>query len=83
MRLWIAHLISNSNARNDFRDFIVDAEKSLNQALAVAVRENEMEKARGIAHEIKVYEELKKSVRREVCEQNAQVTYLDNVKQGG
>lgn len=80
MRLWIAHITSHSGALADFHNFVDGATRELNKVLAEAVRDDNMERARGIAHEIKVYEDLKKSVGREMREQRAQVTYLDSVK---
>lgn len=80
MRVWIAHLISNSSAHNDFQDWVVGAIRGLNQALADTVRTGDMESARGIAHELKVYEDLRKSIKRETREQQSQVTYINAQK---
>ena len=80
MRVWIAHLISNSSAYNDFQDWVVGAIRGLNQALADTVRTGDMENARGIAHELKVYEDLQKSIKRETREQQSQVTYINAQK---
>jgi len=80
MRIWIAHLISNSSAYNDFQDWVAGAVRGLNEVLADTVRTGDMESARGVAHELKVYEDLQKSVKREVREQRSQVTYLNETK---
>ena len=75
MRPWITHLIGNANALSDFREAMRSSIASLNITLAKAVRNNEMEQARGIAHEIKVYEELLRVVRAESHEQSTQAHY--------
>lgn len=82
MRPWMAHLISNTAAYNDFSTFVIGALNDLNKALVKAVRANDMELSRGIAHEMKVYEDLKNSVKREVLEHNANITYLNETKGG-
>ena len=82
MRPWMNAIVHNSAAYNDFYDFTRKAVEALNIVLAKAVRDDEMEKARGIAHEIKVYKDLEKSITREVQEHNAQLTYNSQVKGG-
>lgn len=75
MRPWLTHLMSSANAVSDFREAMKSSIASLNKTLAKTVRENDMETARGIAHEIKVYEELLRVVRSEQTEQTAQARY--------
>lgn len=82
MRPWMAHIVNNTGAYNDFHNWCMNAVLELNKALAIAVRAGEAEKSRGIAHEIKVYEDIQKSVKREVREHNAQVTYINETKEG-
>lgn len=80
MRPWIAHIISNAPAYNDFHTYVNEILAGLSKSLTNAVRSDKMEKARGIAHEIQVYEDLKKAVSRELREQRAQVTYINETK---
>lgn len=80
MRPWIAHLISSNSAHNDFHNWTVGAVADLNKSLLEAVHSGDIEKARGIAHELKVYENLQKSVKCEVREQSAQAIYTDQMK---
>ena len=80
MRVWIAHLISNSHALNDFRAYIDEVVVGLNKRLTQLVRDDKIEVARSVAYEIKVYEDLKKAVSRESQEQRSQTDYINETK---
>lgn len=82
MRVWIAYLISQPNAKADFEAYIYEVKKSLSEAQNAAILENRYADAAGIAHEIKVYEDLRKVVQREVREQHAQTDYLNSIEGG-
>lgn len=80
MRVWIAHLISNSNALNDFRLYTTEIIANLNKRLTTLVRDGKLDEARSVAYEIKVYEDLRKVVSRELQEQRSQTDYINETK---
>ena len=82
MRIWIAHLISNSHALSDFKVYTAEAVIDLNKKLTSLIRDGKMEKAQNIAYEIKVYEDLKKAVSRELREQRSQTDYINETRGG-
>jgi hypothetical protein len=82
MRPWIAHLLTNSSAYGDFVVYTKEAVARLNKELTKAVLAEKPEAARGIAHEIKVYNELCESVEKLLREQRSQSAYINNT-QGG
>jgi len=79
MRRWIEHLLTNASAYSDFIDWAKGAEDTLNGKIAKAIRGGSVENATGMAHEIKVYEEIRKKVEAEVRERTSQA----NHEQGG
>ncbi len=80
MRVWIAHLVSNAHALNDFRVYMTEIIADLNKRLTPFVRDGKLEEAQGIAYEIKVYEDLRKAVSRELQEQHSQTGYISETK---
>ena len=80
MRPWIAYLISNSHALNDFQAYTTEAVSGLNNKLTSLVLDGKLEEARSVAHEIKVYKGLKKDVNRELQEQRSQTDYINETK---
>ena len=80
MRVWIAHLISNSHALSDFKVYTSEAVIDLNKKLTSLIRDGKMEDAQNIAYEINVYEDLKKAVSRELQEQRSQTDYINETK---
>ncbi len=80
MRVWIAHLISNSHALSDFQAYATEAIIDLNKRLTQFVRDDKLNEARSVAYEIKVYEDLKKAVNRELQEQRSQADYISETK---
>ena len=62
MRPWIAHLISNTHALNDFKAYVAEIASDLNKKLTQCVRDGKLEEARNLAYEIKVYEDLGKGI---------------------
>ena len=80
MRVWIAHLISNSHALSDFQVYVAEAIIDLNKKLTSLIRDGKMDEAQNIAYEIKVYEDLKKAVSRELREQRSQSDYISEMK---
>ncbi len=80
MRVWIAHLISNSHALGDFQAYGTEAIIDLNKRLTQFVRDDKLNEARSVAYEIKVYEDLKKAVNRELQEQRSQADYISETK---
>jgi len=80
MRVWIAHLISNLHALNDFRVYISEIVIDLNKKLTQLVRDGKVEEARSVAYEIKVYDDLRKAIGRELREQRSQTDYVNETK---
>lgn len=80
MRPWIAYLISNSHALNDFQAYATEIVSDLNKKLTQLVRDDKLREARSVAYEIKVYEDLKKAVSRESQEQRSQTDYINETK---
>ena len=80
MRPWIAYLISNSHALNDFQAYAAEIVSDLNKKLTQLVRNDKLREARSVAYEIKVYEDLKKAVSRESQEQRSQTDYINETK---
>ena len=80
MRPWIAYLVSNSHALNDFQAYATEAMIDLNKKLTSLIRDGKMQEAQNIAYEVKVYEDLKKAVSRELQEQRSQTDYINETK---
>ncbi len=80
MRPWIAHLVSNTHALNDFQSYVSEVVLGLSKRLTSLVHDSKMEEARSVAYEIRVYEGLKKDVNRELREQHSQTDYINETK---
>ena len=80
MRPWIAYLISNLHALNDFQAYATEIVSDLNKKLTQLVRDDKLREARSVAYEIKVYEDLKKAVSRESQEKRSQTDYINETK---
>ena len=80
MQYWIEYIIGNTSACEDFLKWIDSAEQTLNKALYDAVQSNDMDQARGIAHEIKVYENLRRAVKKNHRERVAQASYQEQIE---
>ena len=80
MRYWQECLISNQAACDDFVKWAKDAEAELGKHLHKAITEEKMDEARGIAHEIEVYENMRKRFESEVRERVAQATYQQQIE---
>jgi hypothetical protein len=80
MRYWIEYLLGNPSACEDFIKWAKEAENNLNAKLGKAVQSNDIEKARGIAHEIVVYETLRQRIEAEIRERTAQATYEEQIE---
>ena len=81
MRPWIEYLITNASAGADFIAWTHDIDAELKKQLTVAVRANELEKARSLASELEVYDTIRSKVETEMRERAAQIQY--NAETGG
>lgn len=75
MRTWMSYLLNNPAAYADFIDWAVGCENELKQKISAAVRDDKIEDARGMSHEIVVYETLRKSLEVEKRELESQAQY--------
>lgn len=75
MRPWIEYLITNASAGADFIEWTRDIDIELKSRLTIAVRNNELEKARGLASELEVYDAIRSKVETEMRERAAQIKY--------
>lgn len=75
MRYWIEYLLNNANAYADFIKYISDCEAELRSLMQQSLMKNEMEEARGLAHELNVYETMRKRATSEMKERQSQATY--------
>lgn len=82
MRLWMECLLSVPGACDDFIAWAQGAEKDLHVKLTEAVREDRLQDAKSIAHEIEVYEGIRKVLRAEMRERTAQAQYDQKMKGG-
>lgn len=72
MRTWMAYIIAQQNLAEDFVDHMHECRNNLLSLENKAILENDMEGAKYIAHEIKVYDKLRSLVEKELKEQRAQ-----------
>ena len=75
MRPWIEYLITNASACADFTEWTRDIDAELKTKLALAVRDDKMEEARALAHELKVYDTIRSKVETELRERTSQIQY--------
>jgi hypothetical protein len=75
MRPWIEYLITNPSAGADFIEWTHDIDAELKKKLALAVRADEIEKARALASELNVYDTIRKKVETEMRERASQIKY--------
>lgn len=82
MRSWIQHLITNEAATADFLSWTEEILSELTTRLTDAVCTERQDEARGLAHEIRVYETIRDRVRNERRERIAQIEYDQKTKGG-
>lgn len=75
MRTWIDYILSHPAACDDFIAWTKEANDALIPKLADAVLSNKMEQARGIAHEMTVYETLGRKMKAEMRERIARIKH--------
>jgi hypothetical protein len=75
MRPWIEYLLNNANACADFIVYTKESEHELGKKIKEAIVEDKVEEARYLAHESKVYEEMRRRFEAELRERQSQSAY--------
>ena len=73
MKLWIAYLLNNPAAAADFLNDMAERGSKLLKVQNDAILNNEMDKARFVAHEANVYKTLLNALRIEYSELESQL----------
>jgi hypothetical protein len=77
MPRWLEYLLNNPAAYADFIAWLKSAEAELHKKLAKSVQDDKIEEARGLSHELQVYENIRNFAERQLRERTAQNQYAE------
>lgn len=82
MRYWLEYLMNNTQAYNDFTSDMLERERTLEKSISTALIKDDIKQATSLAHEARVYENIRKKIQAEFNERTSQATY-DQQNKGG